>query len=75
MMRGIQSGERITPPVTQTGAGNRVTTVEVEASLANRKGRGSEINLEQEEMEERAVAAKRRRDEGEKINPEQIVTT
>ena len=42
--------------VTQTGAGNRVTTVE--ASLANRKGRGSEINLEQE-MEERAVAAKR----------------
>ena len=50
-----------TSTVTQTGAGNRVTTEE--ASLANRKGRGSEINLEQEEMEEQAVAAKRRRDE------------
>ena len=30
--------------VTQTGAGNRVTTEE--ANLANRKGRESEINLE-----------------------------
>ena len=46
--------------VTQTGACSRVTTEG--ASLANIKGR-SEINLEQEEMEEQAVAAKRRRDE------------
>ena len=57
-----------TSTVTRTGAGNRVTTEE--ASLANRKGRGGEINLEQEEMEEQAVAATRRRDECEEDKSE-----
>ena len=56
-----ERGASYASTVARTVAGTRVTTEE--ASLAYRKGRGGEINLEQEEMEEQAVAAMRRRDE------------